>query len=79
MKCYATVDDVRQLWREMTTTETNKAGYLLQVRGEICDGRCSGKVVNDIDRSGANDADDGICPWIFGVRYFSDTGRRPFY
>ena len=31
MKCYATVDDVRQLWREMTTTETNKAGYLLQV------------------------------------------------
>ena len=31
MRTYATVDDVRQLWRDMTTEETNKAGYLLQV------------------------------------------------
>ena len=31
MKTYATIDDVRQLWREMTTEETNKAGYLLEV------------------------------------------------
>ena len=31
MKTYATIDDVRQLWREMTTEETNKAGYLLKV------------------------------------------------
>ena len=31
MKYYATIDDVRQLWREMTTEETNKAGYLLEV------------------------------------------------
>lgn len=31
MKTYATKDDVRQLWREMTTEETNKAGYLLEV------------------------------------------------
>lgn len=31
MKTYATVDDVCQLWRNMTTEETNKAGYLLQV------------------------------------------------
>lgn len=31
MRTYATVDDVRQLWRNMTTEETNKAGYLLQV------------------------------------------------
>lgn len=31
MRTYATVDDVRQLWRDMTTKETNKAGYLLQV------------------------------------------------
>ena len=31
MKTYATIDDVRQLWREMTTEEMNKAGYLLQV------------------------------------------------
>lgn len=31
MKTYATIDDVRQLWREMTTEETNKAGYLLGV------------------------------------------------
>lgn len=31
MRSYATVDDVRQLWREMTTEETTKAGYLLQV------------------------------------------------
>ena len=30
MKTYATIDDVRQLWREMTTEETNKAGYLLE-------------------------------------------------
>lgn len=31
MKTYATIDDVRQLWREMTTEEMNKAGYLLKV------------------------------------------------
>lgn len=31
MKTYATIDDVRQLWREMTTEETNKAGNLLEV------------------------------------------------
>lgn len=31
MKTYATIDDVRQLWREMTTEETNKAEYLLEV------------------------------------------------
>ena len=31
MKTYATIDDVRQLWREMTTEETNKARYLLEV------------------------------------------------
>lgn len=31
MKTYATIDDVRQLWREMTTEETNKAGCLLEV------------------------------------------------
>ena len=31
MQTYATIDDVRQLWREMTTEETNKAGYLLKV------------------------------------------------
>ena len=31
MRTYATVDDVCQLWRNMTTEETNKAGYLLQV------------------------------------------------
>lgn len=31
MKTYATIDDVRQLWREMTTEETNKAVYLLEV------------------------------------------------
>lgn len=31
MKTYATIDDVRQLWREMTTEETNKAWYLLEV------------------------------------------------
>lgn len=31
MKTYATIDDVRQLWREMTTEETDKAGYLLKV------------------------------------------------
>ena len=31
MKTYATIDDVRQLWREMTTEETNTAGYLLEV------------------------------------------------
>ena len=31
MKTYATIDDVRQLWREMTTEEMNKAGYLLEV------------------------------------------------
>lgn len=31
MKTYATIEDVRQLWREMTTEETNKAGYLLEV------------------------------------------------
>ncbi len=31
MKTYATIDDVRQLWREMTTEETNKAGHLLEV------------------------------------------------
>lgn len=31
MKTYATIDDVRQLWREMTTEEMNRAGYLLKV------------------------------------------------
>lgn len=31
MKIYATIDDVRQLWREMNTEEMNKAGYLLKV------------------------------------------------
>jgi hypothetical protein len=31
MKTYATVDDVCQLWREMTTEETDRAGYLLGV------------------------------------------------
>ena len=31
MRAYATVDDVRQLWREMTTEETDRAGYLLSV------------------------------------------------
>ena len=31
MKTYATIDDVRQLWREMTAEEMNKAGYLLKV------------------------------------------------
>ena len=31
MRSYATVDDVRQLWREMTAEETDRAGYLLQV------------------------------------------------
>lgn len=31
MRTYATVDDVCQLWRNMTKEETNKAGYLLQV------------------------------------------------
>lgn len=31
MRTYATVDDVCQLWRNMTTEETSKAGYLLQV------------------------------------------------
>ena len=31
MRTYATIDDVRQLWRDMTTEETSKAGYLLQV------------------------------------------------
>lgn len=31
MRAYATVDDVRQLWREMTTEETDRAGYLLGV------------------------------------------------
>ncbi len=31
MRSYATVDDVRQLWREMTTEETDRAGHLLGV------------------------------------------------
>lgn len=31
MRSYATVDDVRQLWREMTKEETDRAGNLLGV------------------------------------------------
>ena len=30
MRSYTTVDDVRQLWREMTAEETHRAGYLLE-------------------------------------------------
>jgi hypothetical protein len=31
MRTYATVDDVRQLWRDLTTEELNRTGYLLEV------------------------------------------------
>lgn len=31
MRTYATVDDVCQLWRDLTTEELNRTGYLLEV------------------------------------------------
>jgi len=59
MRTYATVDDVRQLWRDMTTEETNKAGYLLQVVSAGLREEAK-KVGKDLDKMIEADEDLGI-------------------
>ena len=59
MRTYATVDDVRQLWRDMTTEETNKAGYLLQVVSAGLREEAK-KVGKDLDEMIEADEDLGI-------------------
>lgn len=56
MRSYATVDDVRQLWREMTEAETDKAGYLLQVVSASLRTEAK-KVGKDLDEMIAEDED----------------------
>lgn len=56
MRSYATVDDVRQLWREMTEAETDKAGYLLQVVSASLRTEAK-KVGKDLDAMIAEDED----------------------
>lgn len=59
MRTYATVDDVRQLWRDMTTEETNKVGYLLQVVSAGLREEAK-KVGKDLDKMIEADEDLGI-------------------
>ena len=59
MRTYATVDDVCQLWRNMTTEETNKAGYLLQVVSAGLREEAK-KVGKDLDKMIEADEDLGI-------------------
>lgn len=56
MKTYATIDDVRQLWRGMTAAETDKAGYLLQVVSASLRTEAK-KVGKDLDEMIAEDED----------------------
>lgn len=59
MRTYATVDDVCQLWRNMTTEETSKAGYLLQVVSAGLREEAK-KVGKDLDKMIEADEDLGI-------------------
>ena len=56
MKTYATIDDVRQLWREMSTAEEDKAGHLLQVVSASLRTEAK-KVGKDLDKMIAEDED----------------------
>ena len=67
---YATVNDVEDLWREMTQAERKRAEPLIEIisaslRAEARKvGKDLDKMTNDIHESGTDDTGLRVCPWL---------------